>query len=336
MCSEQNSKFHPLITFSIIVPVCPDNVRPYGLDYLEKLRYPRDRIEVLLARGRQPSRQRNEAVRRAKGEVLVFFDDDSCPEPDFLQRLAPHYDDPSVAGVGGPNPGIPTDKYVPNLVEAVFTSRFAVLSKRSRYLPTGQLRPGSDSDFIFCNFSMRREVFLQMGGLDERLYPNEENLFFECFHQQFPDQKLLYNPELIAREPRPETMRLFLRKIFGYGWGRARQFKLRSSTWSFLHLLILVLLGLPIVIFFTLTPWPLISLFLLYGGMLVLDAGYWLIVRRKILIALGLPLATVATHLAYALGLVAGLFQSIKTKSPLDAKIILEYIELNPSERNRK
>ena len=70
---EDNNKE---LTFSIIVPVWPGDERPFGLDYVDKLDWPSDRLEVILARGYGPCRQRNAAAKVAKGSVLVFFDDD--------------------------------------------------------------------------------------------------------------------------------------------------------------------------------------------------------------------------------------------------------------------
>ena len=90
------------LTFSIIIPVWPEDPRPYGLDYIDKLNWPKKHPEVILARGYQPCRQRNQAAKEAKGEILVFFDDDSCPEPDFLKKIAPHFADPNIVGVCGP------------------------------------------------------------------------------------------------------------------------------------------------------------------------------------------------------------------------------------------
>jgi len=43
----------------------------------------------------------NEGLGAATGEVICFTDDDCIPRPEWLQRLASHYADPSIGGVGG-------------------------------------------------------------------------------------------------------------------------------------------------------------------------------------------------------------------------------------------
>jgi len=47
------------------------------------------------------SQARNTGVRNSSGDVLVFLDDDACPEHDWLAELVARYDDPDVIGAGG-------------------------------------------------------------------------------------------------------------------------------------------------------------------------------------------------------------------------------------------
>ena len=319
----ENRQSKPL--FSVIIPILPENQRPLGLDHVDRLDWPREGLEVILARGRQPCRQRNQAADAAKGEVLVFFDDDSCPSRDYLQRLAEHFVDPNVAGVGGPNPALPSDRYAPSLIEAVFTSPFSVFSKRARYKSTGKVRYGGDSDLIFCNFAMRRDVFLQLGGLDDRLYPNEENEFFECFRQNVPDRELLYDPNLPVSKPRSATMWLFLRKILGYGKGRACQFKIRPTIWSGVHLVACLI---PILAIATVVKWGLAATLYpvaVYAALLLATTTHCLISNKQRSLSLGIAGATFAMHAAYLLGMWVGLFSS--TSPAGNVSIALEHYQ---------
>jgi O-antigen biosynthesis protein len=52
-------------------------------------------------RGRGLSQARNTGVRRSSGEIVVFLDDDACPEPDWLAELLARYEDERVIGAGG-------------------------------------------------------------------------------------------------------------------------------------------------------------------------------------------------------------------------------------------
>ena len=106
---------------------------------------------------------RNHGVRLAKGEIIVFVDDDVEPTPGFLHAHACCYADPGVVGVAGavlerdqsltPRLGIDEREYL-NLVQ----------QRNMRF----------DVDFSFpaqwavgCNMSFRRAVLVDLGGFDE-------------------------------------------------------------------------------------------------------------------------------------------------------------------------
>lgn len=56
-------------------------------------------VENIESRGL--SGARNSGVAVATGAIVAFLDDDAVAEPDWLERLAAHYADPNVIGVGG-------------------------------------------------------------------------------------------------------------------------------------------------------------------------------------------------------------------------------------------
>lgn len=310
-------------SLTIIIPAWPDEVRPFALDYIDKLDSLKEDLEVLISHGLSPCRQRNEAAKQATEEVLVFFDNDSCPEIDYFKQLSPHFKDPSVVGVGGPNPALETDHFIPNVVEGIFTNPFVIFSKVSRYKPTGKMRDSKDSDLIFCNFAMRKSTYLELNGLDERLCPNEENEFFERFRVKYPDKKLLYDPELIAYEPRPDTWKAFFKKMFGYGRGRARQFKIRPTFWSGLHMSICLGFFSPLLLYFKFGRSLLGFAGSFYLLLIVLSSVYAFFLNKRKSVAFMIPLAAFGVHVSYLLGLWKGLFESLNlpNRRNIDVKI---------------
>ncbi len=312
------SKTRHNIKYSIIIPEWPKEIignRPFGIDHIEQLDYPKEQFEIIISRGYQVCRQRNLAAKQANGEILVFFDNDSCPESDYLKQLEPHFNTSEITAVGGPNPALKTNKFIPNLVDAVLTSRVAVLSKVNRYKPIGHLRVGKDSDLIFCNFSMRREDYLELDGLHEALSPNEENEFFERIAKNLPDKKVLYDPNLIAYEPRSTTLKAFFKKMLGYGIGRARQFKISPSFWSAIHLsgclipFVLVAIGLARKGVY------LKGIIIPYIMCLLCSMTHYLMTKKRWGITLFIPITILSTHLAYIFGMWIGIFSSKKTKA---------------------
>ncbi|HEY5512657.1 MAG TPA: glycosyltransferase family 2 protein [Geomonas sp.] len=289
---------------SIIIPVKP-GAEVRALRSLARVSYPAELFEVLVAYGCKPSAQRNLAAREASGEILYFLDDDSRVSPGFLQAAVRHYQDPEVAAVGGPSLTPPTDSPLQRAIGAAFASAVGGGGVRNRYRKSGTARRSCDSELILCNLSFRRETYLSHGGLDERLYPNEENeLMDRLLHEGF---HLVHDPELAVWRSQRPSYRAYLRQMFGYGRGRGEQTvlsgKLKPVSLAPAALLIYTLL-LP---FFAAVPFalPFLCYLALVAGASLLGARTardWSLAPRLFLIFPTL-------HLAYGAGTIRGLLR---------------------------
>jgi glycosyltransferase involved in cell wall biosynthesis len=286
--------------FSIIIPVKPGG-EVKALESVQKVDFPVEHVEILVVEGRAPSRQRNVGVREAQGEIVCFLDDDSLVTTDYLARLAAHYEDGTVAAVGGPSLTPDSD----SLLQRVFGQAFASLvgggGVRNRYRKVGTVRACRDNELILCNLSFRRDILLAYGGFDERLYPNEENELMDRLVRD--GQRLIHDPDLAVIRSQRASWRAFVRQLFGYGQGRGEQTRLAgiSTLIPFLPLFFLVyLLGIPILGGIAWVP------LLVYGVAVSVTAVMGSINMHNIggaLLLLALPLM----HSAYGIGLLVGL-----------------------------
>lgn len=237
-----------MTSISIIIPVRP-GLTPQALQGVRRLDWSTDQIELLVAEGENPSRQRNQAVVQACGEIVYFLDDDSSVAADCLSRLDEHFRDPSVVAVGGPSLTPATDSLLQRAIGQALSTALGAGGVRNRYRAVGALREASERELILCNLAVRKSSFLACGGLDERLYPNEENEFLDRL--QAGGGRLLHDPQLaVGRSQRP-TLAAFARQMFRYGQGRARQTRLAgvSGLMPFTPLaFILYLLTLPLIV----------------------------------------------------------------------------------------
>lgn len=213
-------------TFSIIIPVKPGGyVAAY--QHIRKIIPDDPRYELLLAEGFAPSQQRNRAAREACGEILYFLDDDSLISRDNLDECNLCMDDPDVAVVGGPSITPASDGWFQQLLGLALASAFGSGAVTNRYRKRGETRETTDRELILCNLAVRRSVFINFNGLDESLYPNEENEFLERVRSA--GHKLLHSPSMyVLRSPRP-TLKAFIRQMFSYGRGRAQQSLITGS-----------------------------------------------------------------------------------------------------------
>jgi succinoglycan biosynthesis protein ExoA len=303
----------PLVT--IIIPARPDEGEVMALAAAQALDYPADRLEIILARGKQPSVQRNAALRAARGEIIYFLDDDSLAQPRNLRRAIEHFRQPQVQMVGGPNLCPPEAPFLEQVFALVLGSWIAFGPSRARYAKVGAVRATSEKELILCNLLGRRESLLQHGGFNEALYPNEENALMD--NLQNAGGKLLYDPDLFVwRRPR-RTLRAFAKMLLNYGRGRAEQFRTTPTLGSLLNfvpplfvLYLVVALPLAFCWPWVLVPLPLYVLAILAQTLALVPGG------GLVQSFCALPFL-VATHVLYGIGFWRGLFTKLK---PLGVK----------------
>ncbi len=218
---------------SVVIAARPGQSEIAAVESARRLDYPRERLQILVARGRQPSVQRNTAIRQARGEWIYFLDDDSMPCPGNAQRYLPHRADPKVVVIGGPNLCPPDAPQLEAAFGAVMANTLAFGPSSARYRATGGVRDSTEKELILCNLFIRRDAFMEAGGFDEALYPNEENALMD--HLLRKGYRLIYDPELwVYRRPR-STLISFMRMVFTYGRGRAEQVRLHPTPGSLIN-----------------------------------------------------------------------------------------------------
>lgn len=310
------------LRFSIIIPVKPGgDVK--ALVPLQSLDYPDDQVEILVVEGNAPSRQRNEGVRIAKGDIVCFLDDDSLVAADYLTRMAAHYESQDVAAVGGPSLTPDSDSLLQHVFGQAIASLVGGGGVRNRYRKTGKARVCGDNELILCNLSFRREILTTYGGFDERLYPNEENELMDRLVRD--GQQLIHDPELAVIRSQRRGWQAFSRQLFGYGRGRGEQTRLAgiSSIMPFVPLcFVLYMLTLPFLAgILWLTP------LLIYGMAISTTAVIGMKQLGNIAGGFLLLLALPLMHCAYGIGLAVGLVVPRFKKKPTGAVVVIRNIK---------
>jgi glycosyltransferase involved in cell wall biosynthesis len=102
-----------------------------------------------------PAAARNRGVREARGEIVLFTDDDCEPFPDWLTEMLKPFDRPEIVGAKG----------VYRTRQPELIARFVQLEYEDRYRFMARKR--DDIDFIDTySAAFRRDRFIESGGYD--------------------------------------------------------------------------------------------------------------------------------------------------------------------------
>ena len=167
-------------------------------------------VELLSQPHGGPGKARNLAAWRARGDVLVFIDDDCLAAPDFLDRLAAHLASAPETGIGG--------RTVNALTENVYSSASQLVLE---YLCASLEGRGTSGRF-FCsnNVAFPAELFRRIGGFDETMMTGEDRDI--CDRWSSRGYGLRYCPDVRVRHAHALTLTSFWTQHFNYGRGSLR------------------------------------------------------------------------------------------------------------------
>ncbi len=293
--------------------------------------YPREKLEIIVARGKQPSVQRNAAIRAARGELIYFLDDDSVSLPGNVRLAVKAFADPKVMMIGGPNLCPPDAPFLEQIFAVVHASWLAFFSSHARYARVGRRRESGEKELILCNLAARKDALLELGGFNEALYPNEENALMDELQKR--GGKLLYDPELfVYRRPR-RTLKAFAKMLLNYGRGRAEQVRLHPTLGSapnFVPPLFCVYLVALVPLLWKYGAYlPLLLIPLMLYGVALLVQSAALVPRVGVFRSIcAIPLIAL-THVLYGLGFWRGLFTPLKPSVDRPkTEVVLETVTL--------
>ncbi len=257
----------------------------------------------------RPGAGRNVLIKRARGELLLFLDDDVIVQPHMLARTARLADRlTAVAVFGGPNVTPPDSSPFQQTQGAVLASVAACGPVRRRYgaYPAG---PADERYFTLCNLVIRRSAMIPF--CDELDCAEENAVLAEM---QRIGLVMHYDPSLGVYHERRPTIAAFSSQMLKYGYGRGQLLARDASTFRPAYLVPVALLAyLPASsLLFAGIGWP--SLLPL-GAYLALAGATGTSVGRRLRRQRSVPLASllvVLVHLCYGLGVVGGLTGSWK------------------------
>lgn len=152
---------------------------------------------------------RNEGIKRASGEIVVFTDSDCMADPDWLYFLVKTLLDKQYVACGGPNYS-PIPK---GLLQAIIS-----LAPGS---PSHVLLTDSSAEHIpGCNMAFWKWIFEKVGYFDPTFRKAGDDVDF-CWRILFNGYQIGFNPSAIVWHYRRFTIKEYLKQQIGYGEAEA-------------------------------------------------------------------------------------------------------------------
>ncbi len=156
--------------------------------------------------------KRNRGARETARRVIAFIDSDAYPEARWLDSAVRVLDgNPQVGAVAGPNVSPQDEPYSERIVGIALKSAFG--SHNAHYIKR-PAAPRLVDNVPTVNLIVRRDEYLAIGGMDERLFGGEDVEF--CARLVKSGRPILYRPEILVYH-KNRSLPEFIKQRLAYG-----------------------------------------------------------------------------------------------------------------------
>ena len=305
--------------FSLVIPLAPGRNAEI-IDSIKEMNYPKKEYEVIVKEGLNPSENRNNGAKQAKGEIIAFLDDDAVIDINFLKEAEEFFDRyKEIDIVGGAQLTPKWQKGFPKISGYALSSKFGAWKMGMRY-SLKELNLNADETMLTsANLFCKKEVMKKI-QFDPKLFPGEDPKFVDDAKKE--GFKVAYSPDLILYHKRRETIKAMIKQISSYG-------RTRTNKESFLETLKKPFFLIPLLFcvylfflavfvfleFFKINLIPNLVLFFPLGLYLILDLFFSIYesIKNKNLKAIFLLLFIfLLIHISYGLGMIKGYLENKK------------------------
>lgn len=309
------------VKFSIIIPVREFNhYLEECIGHIENQSYQNFEIIVLLNKINKKIRNKNIRVfetgdinpgdkrdlgaKKAKGEILVFIDDDAYPDKKWLENSLEYFKDEAIGAVGGPGLTPKEDPFMQKMGGLVLDSW---LTSGNTTYRTSKKKERFVDDYPSFNFFIKKSLFEKIGGFDCEYWRGEDTKL--CLKIIKANKKIIYSPKIIVYHHRRKLFVPHLHQVWkcsSYRGFFMKKYPKNSLKLSYLVPALFVIwisAGWIFSLFSSLIKIGFIGILILYLILLFISSMKTKNLFHNILIMAGIYL----THLVYGIGTIKGL-----------------------------
>ncbi len=257
---------------------------------------------------------RNTCISQLTGDIIAFTDSDAKVAKNWLQILSRHFDDPTIAGVGGPSMTPDEDPFWAKCFGVLMESFLGSAGARNTQIYKS-IREVKHNPPV--NSALRKTIFLKAGGFPKGFNAADDVVLDAKIQRN--GGKLIYDPKMLVWHHRRRTLGGFVKQIFKFGRGRASAFLIypESLPLSYFYVAAFTagtVLSIPLYILVDFLK-PVITIgWLVYLLFILCSSIYIAIRRRKYILAAILPFLAILEHFVLGLGLITGLIRPYREK----------------------
>ena len=177
---------------------------------------PMRRIRVIPTGKVRPAEKRNIGIRKAKGEIVAFIDDDAYPEVHWLEYAIKYFGEPEIGALGGPGVTPPGDQRLARIGGRVYDNWLVSGNYRYRYHAGGTRM--DVVDYPSCNLFVRKSVLDRIGGYRTDFWPGEDTLLCKDIIDSW--KRIVYDPWVVVYHHRRPLFLPHLRQLGRYAFHR--------------------------------------------------------------------------------------------------------------------
>ena len=303
---------------SIIIPVremndylaeCIDNILKQTYKNFEiivvsdkKISEKFEKTKIITAK-LNPADKRDLAVKKAKGKIIAFIDDDAYPDEKWLENALKNFKDKSIVGVGGPGLTPERDSFMQQVGGKILESRLA--SGTEDYRCKIKERKAV-KDYPTFNLFIRKKIFNKAGGFCYKYARGEDTKL--CL-EILKFGKIVYDPSVVVYHHKRSLFLQHLNQVWKCALYRgffARKFPETSRKIAYFipSLFVLGLIfGFILSIFNFYLKIIYIEVLIIYLALLIIEAARTKSFKHGIVLIIGMFL----THIVYGVGFLKGI-----------------------------